>query len=128
MKTNLMQNYNKALQDLYDHVGFKEDWVVCPIDDCTDKYWYVNEDWKEVHYANTIRELKDQDGNYYADNIYTQRFYRKWIYRGEDVTLIFCDPHVDGVQWFRIFDNDKMITQEGNDATNNSISIKFDDD
>jgi hypothetical protein len=107
-----MENYNKALQDLYDHVGFKEDWVVYPIDDCTDKYWYVNEEYKEVHYADTQKELNDEYDNYYVDEIYTQRFYQKWIYRGKDLTLIFCNPGVDGMIYFRIFDNNKMTTKD----------------
>jgi hypothetical protein len=32
----LLKNYEEAKQALYAHVGFKEDWVVYPIDDCTD--------------------------------------------------------------------------------------------
>lgn len=99
----LMDNYNKALQELYNHVDFEEDWVVCPIDDCTDKYWTYNED--SVFYADTEEELRNEEGNYYQDDIYKQRFYKKWVYEGERLTMIFCNPHVDGVQWFRIFDN-----------------------
>ena len=30
----LISNYENALQAIYDHVGFKEDWVIAPIDDC----------------------------------------------------------------------------------------------
>ena len=47
----LIKNYLDARQAIYDHVGFKEDWVVYPIDDCTDKFW--SEDGKIVRYANT---------------------------------------------------------------------------
>jgi hypothetical protein len=104
-----METYNKALHDLYDHVGFKEDWVVYPIDDCTDKYWYVNESTNEVHYGETQEDLKNQIDNYYVDEIYKQRFYDKWIYSGKKFTMIFCDPGVDGMKWFKIFDNDKMM-------------------
>lgn len=105
---SLISKYNKALQDLYDHVGFKEDWVVCPIDDCTDSYWFTDGD--TVRYAKTIKDLKDEDaGEYYSDDIYTQRFYSKWIYEGKDYTMIFCDPHVDGMKWFRVFSNDKKF-------------------
>jgi hypothetical protein len=102
----LIQNYQKALQDIYDHVGFIEDWVVYPIDDRTDYYWNVNDE--TVNYATTQEELKNK-GDYYSDNIYQQRFYKKWIYKGEKITMIFCDPHVDGMKWFRIFDNSKQI-------------------
>ena len=33
-KMELIKNYENALQAIYDHVGFKEDWVIAPIDDC----------------------------------------------------------------------------------------------
>lgn len=103
----LIKNYEDSLQAIYDHVGFKEDWVVAPIDDQTDMFWYYNEN--SVYFADTIDELKSGDGNHYSDDIYKQRFYSKWVYVGEEITMIFCDPHVDGMKWFRIFDNTKKI-------------------
>lgn len=103
---DLMNNYNEAIQKLYDHVGLKEDWVVCPIDDQTDKIWST--DGEQVKYADS-QEQFDSDGDYYQDDIYKQRFYSKWIYDGKELTMIFCDPHVDGVCWFRIFDNSKRV-------------------
>lgn len=104
----LIKNYEEALQVIYDHVGFTEDWVVCPIDDQTDKFW--NTDGEKVTYADSIEEFKEQDGNYYTEEVYKQRFYNKWIYEGKDFTMIFCDPHVDHMNWFRIFDNAKRMT------------------
>jgi len=103
----LIKNYLDARQEIYDHVGFEEDWVVYPIDDCTDKFW--SEDGKIVRYANTEDEFKEQYNNYYEDEIYTQRFYKKWVYEGKDFTMIFCNPRVDGMIWFRIFDNKKRV-------------------
>lgn len=108
-----MKNYNDAKQALYDHVGFKEDWVFYPIDDCTEYYWTIN--WStsspegySVSYADTIENLREGgDDNYWVDDIYTQRFYKKWVYRGERYTMIFCNPGVDGMKYFRIFDNEK---------------------
>lgn len=103
----LISKYQNALQAIYDHVGFKEDWVIAPIDDCTEKFW--NTDDNKVYYADSIEEFKLKDGNFYIDDLYKQRFYKKWIYVGEEFTMIFCDPHVDGMKWFRIFDNAKRI-------------------
>lgn len=102
----LIENYNKAKQEIYDHVGFEEDWVTCPIDDSTDFLWTVDE--ISVKYAENIDKLQSDD-DFYQDDIYTQRFYDKWVYRGEDITMIFCNPHVDGMKYFRIFDNLKEI-------------------
>ena len=104
----LISNYKNALQAIYDHVGFKEDWVISPIDDCTDKFW--NTDGESVFYADTEEEFNTEDGNFYADEVCKQRFYDKWIYEGEKFTMIFCDPQVDGMRWFRIFDNTKRMT------------------
>jgi hypothetical protein len=111
----IMQDFNAALKALYDHVGFTEYGVVCPIDDQTDKVWRV--DGLTVRYADSKKEFDSRTGNYYEDDVYTQRFYKQWIYRGPELTMIFCDPHVDGVQWFRIFDNQKEHPAGGGDGT-----------
>lgn len=108
----LLKNYNESLQAIYDHVGFIEDWVVCPIDDCTTKFWNTFEN--TVKYADSKDEFYSENGNCYIDEIYKQRFYKKWIYIGELFTMVFCDPHVDGMKWFRIFDNTKKIENQLN--------------
>lgn len=104
---NLIENYNKALQDLYDHVDFVEDWVVYAVDDRTGMFWYIYSD--EVYYAENIEEFNKEDGMYYADEIYTQRFYDKHIYKGKDLTMIFVDTHTYGNKFFAFFDNNKEI-------------------
>lgn len=114
---NIIEKYNKSLQDIYDHVGFKEDWVVCPLSDDTEYYWKYKDGESHVRYAKTIEDLNTswevEDGivigEYYEDEIYKQRFYKKWVYEGNDYTMIFCDPHVDGMKYFRLFDNKKLI-------------------
>jgi hypothetical protein len=109
---NVIDKYNKAIKELYDHVGFTEDWVVYPIDDQTDMFWDTN--GEVVGYAITEEELFDENGDFYLDDVYTQHFYSKHVYEGEDFTMIFCDPHVDGMKWFRVFDNTKRITKKYN--------------
>ncbi len=106
---NLLKNYQNALQAIYDHVGFVEDWVIYPIDDCTEKYWAINEEDKEVHFADSIKEFREETGNFYVEELYTQRFYKKHIYSGELFTLVFCDSQTDGMKWFRIFDNQEKL-------------------
>ena len=103
----LIDEYQKALDAIYEHVGFVEDWVICPLDDCTESYWYTD-DKKFIRWAETLEKF-NSDGDYYENDIYTQRFYSKWIYEGADFTMIFCDPHIDGMKWFRLFDNKKRI-------------------
>lgn len=104
----LITNYKNALNELYQHVGFVEDWVVYPIDDKTNCFWSV--DSETVKYAETMEKF-NSDGDYYLDQIYTQRFYSKHVYEGEKLTMIFCDPGVDGMKWFRVFDNTKKIKE-----------------
>ena len=104
----LIEDYQKALEAIYEHVGFKEEWVVAPLDDQTDRFWDVDED--SVCYADSVDEFKNKDGNYYQDDIYKQRFYSKWVYEGKELTMIFCDAHVEGMKWLRLFDNCKRIT------------------
>ena len=104
----LISNYENALQAIYDHVGFEEDWVIYPIDDCTDQYWKTNGEM--VFHADSEEELKSEDGNYYETEVYTQRFYNKWIYEGKKITMIITNPNVDGMKWFSLFDNTKKLS------------------
>ena len=104
---NIVSNYVNALEELYAHVGFTEDWVVYPVDDKTDMLWYLCDDC--VGYANKLEDFKTE--NHYLEDIYTQRFYRKWVYEGEQYTMVFCDSGVDGMKWFRVFDNSKKIEE-----------------
>lgn len=101
----LMEDYNKALQALYDHVGFEGDWVIFPIDDCTSQVWQTDGD--TVFYADSLQEFTRQEGNYYESDVFKQRFYKKWIYRGADLTMIFTDPA--GEMYFSVFDNKKEV-------------------
>jgi hypothetical protein len=103
-----MKNYIKARLELYEHVGFEPDWVECPIDDCTEMFWGTR-GTEEVCYAENKHDVFNGDG--FCDEIYTQRHYPKHIYEGTDLTLVFCDPHVDGCKWFRVFDNSKRVPE-----------------
>lgn len=130
----LIEDYKKALQAIYDHVGFTEDWVVCPIDDKTEHYWYLS-NTKGAGFVIYIEEdrqnLKQALENleYYKDEIYTQRFYKKWVYRGEDFTLVMCNPGVDGMKWFTLFDNKLQIFKwdygNANVAYNEIMKLKL---
>lgn len=110
MRNELLENYSQALEALYNHVGFVEDWVVYAVDIQQDMYWYINND-DSVCFAETIEQLNDDDGagDYQEFDIYHQRFYQKWVYRGEQLTLIICDTHTDGNKFFVFFSNEKEI-------------------
>lgn len=90
-------------------MGFVEDWVVYAIEDRTDMAWTVNELEKRVRFAEDKEHLLDDDENYYEDEIIHQRFYDKWIYKGEKLTMIMVDTHTDGNCFFAFYDNEKEI-------------------
>ena len=96
---NLIERFNNAKQDLYDHVGFKEDWVIYAIVNRTEMFWKITSNQKEVRFAETKKKFNTDD-SYYLDDIYTQRFYKKWVYRGKEFTMIFVNTNIDGNKFF----------------------------
>lgn len=113
----ILDDYFKLQMDLYNYFGYEEDWKVIPINDERRCYWsLLNGEGSggSVRYAETKEQLinadiDNLDSDYYEDDIYTQRFLPKWVYRGKDYTMICCNPHVDGNFFLRIFDNLKEI-------------------
>lgn len=108
----LLDDYFKIQKEIYDYFGYKEDWVVIPIDDARQYYWHLtNEGYGDkVLFAkdkNNVFEGTNEDG--YSNEIYTQRFLPKWVYRGKDFTMICVDTHTDGNKFLQIFDNSKEI-------------------
>ena len=108
----LTEDYDKALQDLYDHVGFVEDWVVYAVEDRTEMLWRVTGDFESdslgVRFAETMDKF-NSNNDYYQDAVYTQRFYSKWVYRGEELTMIIVATGVDGNKFFAFYSNDKEV-------------------
>lgn len=109
----LLTEYNDARKKLFDYFGYVEDWVVIPVDDATDNYWRIigGEGYGGcVQYAETKEDVgNDEGGNYYENQIYTQRFLPKWVYRAKDYTMICVNTNVDGNKFLQIFDNEKEI-------------------
>lgn len=102
-----------ALQkQIFEYFGYVENWVVIPIDDSREHYWKIvggEGHGGAVMFAEEVETLHS-DGDYYEDEIYTQRFLPKWVYRGEEYTMICCDTRVDGNKFLRIFTNAKEQT------------------
>lgn len=115
-----MNDINKALdsylslqQEIFNYFGYKQDWKVIPIDDAREYYWELcqNEDGGgEVFFSEEREDVVKKSGNYYGNEIYTQRFLPKWVYRGKDYTMICVDTHTDGNKFLQIFDNNKEVT------------------
>ena len=105
-----LDDYFSLQQEIFDYFGYVEDWRVIPIEDATEMFWRLDEESHggTVRYAETTESLEDEEnGEYYENEIYTQRHLPKWVYRGEDYTMICVDTHTDGNQFLQIFDNSK---------------------
>ena len=102
-----LDDYLKLQKDIYDYFGYNEDWRVIPIDDARSYYWKATD--TSVKFAESIEQF-NSDGDYYQNEIYKQRFLPKWIYRGNEYTMICVDTHTDGNQFLQIFDNSKEIS------------------
>jgi len=92
--------------------GYTEDWVVIPLEDSREMYWRLNaagdDTSGDVLFAESIEELDDGEV-YYQNDIYTQRFLSKYVYRTEEFTMICVDTHTDGNKFLQIFDNTKEV-------------------
>ena len=92
----LLTEYEEARQKLFDYFEYVEEY-----------YWRLDgtESDGNVCFADTEAELISEGGNYYENEIYTQRHLSKWVYRGEDYTMICVDTHTDGNKFLQIFSN-----------------------
>ena len=110
----LVDDYFKLQKEIYDYFGYVEDWVVIPIDDRRDMYWQLNQNadgrGNVIFSDKPLTNEMVRDGHFYNDEIYTQRFLKKWVYRGEDYTMICVDTHTDGNKFLAIYSNDKEQT------------------
>lgn len=107
-----LDNYFKLQKEIYDYFGYIEDWVAIPLDDAREYYWYLTgEQYGDaVTFAETAEQLQDVEAlAFYSNVIYTQRFLPRWVYRGEDYTMICVDTHTDGNKFLQIFDNKKEV-------------------
>jgi hypothetical protein len=121
----LLTEYFELQKKVHDYFGYVEDWVAIPLDDGTNYFWKIDENEHgggSVRFAEDIETLQNswmapwgnngdevEVGDYYENIIYTQRFLPKWIYRGEDYTMICVDTRTDGNKFLQVFDNTKEI-------------------
>lgn len=109
---NLISDYFNFRQGVFDYFGYVEDWKAIPLEDSRGYFWYLTgvEADDSVWFAESEEELdpENRDGMY-KDDIYSQRFLPKWVYRSEKYTMVCSDPHTDGNKFLRVFDNSKEV-------------------
>jgi len=101
----LMEAYDKALQDLCDHVGFVREWISRSIEDKTKLNWEVIHDWKLLE---PYRILRISNKEISTDLIFdlTQ------LYSGENLTMILVRNRMEDYKFFAIFSNEMEIKNE----------------
>jgi len=114
MSEELLTEFFKLRQKVHDYFDYQEDWVSIPLEDARDCFWHLQQD-DDGHGRVTFWDTKPTveaviNGDMFSNEIYTQRFLRKWVYRAEKYTMICVDTRTDGNKYLQIFDNDKEIS------------------
>ena len=102
----LMEAYNKALQDLCDHVGFVKDWISRSVKDKTKLNWEIDHTHKLLEPYRTLRISNNEIS---TDLIFDST----QLYRGEKLTMILVRNCMEDYKFFAIFSNDKEIKKDG---------------
>lgn len=106
-----LEQYFKLQKQIYDYFGYVEDWAVIPLYDSTAFFWSLTGEGygNSVQFAKSKELLINGSDEIFSNEIYTQRFLPKWVYRGQDYTMIVVDTHIDGNKFLRVFANDKEV-------------------
>ena len=104
----LLTDFFDIQAKVFEFFGYVEGWRALPLDDARKYFWRLDgEGPGEVHFADTEHELENEEGHYYVNEIYTQRFLPRWVYRGDGFTMVCVDTHTDGNKFLQVFDNAK---------------------
>ena len=116
---DIVDSFFDARKAIFEHVGYVEDWCVLPIDDSRDQFWSVDADERSWVKFSPSREalaywLEHDDFGPHGDKlyenvIYTQCHLPKWIYRGEELTIVVADTQTDGNKCLQLFRNSNEV-------------------
>ena len=102
----MLDRYNALRAEVFAYFKYVENWRVLPLDDARAYFWKLEgEGPGTVKFADTEEELANEEGQYYENEIFTQRHLSKWVYRGADFTLVAVDTHTDGNKFLQVFAN-----------------------
>lgn len=116
---DIVDSFFDARELIFDHVDYTEDWRVLPITDSRDDFWAVDKHEREWVKFSPSREalaywLEHDDYGPHGDKlyenvIYTQRHLPKWVYRGEELTIVVADTQTDGNKYLQLFRNTNEV-------------------
>ncbi len=109
--SKLLDDFFTLEKEIHKFFKYKEDLQKIPIVDQRHYHWQLNQNkdgsGEVTFYETPLTPEVLNNGNYYSNEIYTQRFLPKWVYRTKHFTMICEDTHTDGNQWLGIYDNAK---------------------
>ena len=107
-KEDVVYGFIRARNALYDHLGFQEDWTAYPLNfETLDCQWCLLPNNK-IRWGN---EKTIEMNDYCEADIFPDRFYPNGsVFTGEKYTMIFGEPHVDGMIWAYVFKNDLRVS------------------
>jgi hypothetical protein len=114
IKTKI-KNYFELAEEIHEYFGYREDWVCIPMNNRMGDYWMIigeGVDGRYVYSDEPFTKESVEAGKVYSGLIYTQRFLKKWVYRGKDMTLLCANTQTDGNKFLMIFENDKECKDE----------------
>lgn len=111
----MLDEYFALQKEIFEYFGYVEDWRVIPLDDCREYWWHLTGEahGNEVKFSaattktEAVYEMNNGEG--YSNEIYTQRFLPKWVYRGEKYTMVCVDTHTDMNHFLSVYSNEKEI-------------------
>ena len=118
MNTNeLIDSYFNTQKALFEALGYRQDWVKIPVEDCRGCHWMIVGSEKSsatqiVYMDGPLSEEILSKGDFYCGTLYTQRFLPQWVYRTDTHTMISVDTHCDGNKVLMIFDSGLECTDE----------------
>jgi hypothetical protein len=104
----LLTDYFDLQEQIYQYFGYREDWLVIPLQDCCQYWWrVVGSPVNELQIAKTEQDLVSQTGSFRTAEIFRHRHISKSLYRTNRYTMVVVDTHQDGNKFLRILDNTK---------------------
>ena len=110
-KESIIERHFKLQLEVYNYFNYFPNWVYIPMDFRPKTHWMIcgpedNSSTSIVYSPIEFTEKSIEEGsNIYGGSLYTQRFLPKWVYRGENYTMISVDTHCDGNKLLLIFEN-----------------------
>lgn len=112
-----LNTFNALEKEIHNYFGYVEDWVKIPMESHIGEYWMLTGDKKARGCAvyspvPLTKKTIEAGSEIYGGPIYTQRFLPKWVYRGEDYTMVSVNTQTDGNRFLMIFENSKECTDD----------------